>query len=43
MIEEGSEFPDFSLPLDDGSVLSKRDLSGYRFVVFAYPKDLTAG
>ncbi|CAN5577605.1 hypothetical protein BH11ARM1_BH11ARM1_14780 [soil metagenome] len=43
MIEEGSKFPDFSLPDQDGNILSLSDLKGKEFVIYFYPKDDTPG
>ena len=43
MFGEGSTFPDFSLPDQDGKLWALRDLEGQRFVVFCYPKDNTSG
>ena len=43
MIEEGSAFPEFSLPDQDGTTVSSIALAGTRFVVFCYPKDSTPG
>ena len=43
MFGEGSQFPDFSLPDQDGRVWTLGGLAGERFVVFCYPKDATSG
>ncbi len=43
MIEEGSNVPEFSLPADDGSVVSSADLEGSWTVLYFYPKDDTSG
>lgn len=43
MLHEGDAFPDFSLPDQDGNVVSLSDLRGQRVVVYFYPKDDTSG
>lgn len=43
MIEEGSQFPDFSLEDQNGKTVTLQDLRGQRSVVYFYPKDDTAG
>ncbi|RYG47776.1 thioredoxin-dependent thiol peroxidase [bacterium] len=43
MIEVGQPFPPFSLPDQDGNVLSLDDLKGERAVIYFYPKDDTSG
>jgi peroxiredoxin Q/BCP len=43
MIEEGSQFPEFSLPDQDGNLVSLADLRGKRAVIYFYPKDDTTG
>ena len=43
MVEEGSAFPEFSLPDQDGAAVSSVGLAGTRHVVFCYPKDNTSG
>ncbi len=43
MVEEGSAFPEFSLPDQDGTTVSTAGLAGKRFVVFCYSKDGTPG
>ena len=43
MIEEGSSFPDFSLPDQDGNTVSFSDLKGQKAVIYFYPKDDTPG
>lgn len=39
----GDQFPDFTLPDQDGSVHSLADYKGNPFVIYFYPKDLTSG
>jgi peroxiredoxin Q/BCP len=39
----GDPAPDFSLPADDGEVISKETLLGRRYVLYFYPKDDTPG
>ena len=43
MIEEGSPFPNFSLPNQDGKIVTLADLAGQKAVLFFYPKDMTSG
>lgn len=43
MIEEGSQFPPFSLPDENGDVVSLDSLKGKRVVIYFYPKDDTSG
>lgn len=39
----GEPAPDFSLPADDGSVVSSGRLAGKFVVLWFYPKDATPG
>jgi peroxiredoxin Q/BCP len=39
----GDPCPDFSLPADDGTVVSLESLAGKRFVLYFYPEDDTPG
>lgn len=43
ILKEGSKAPAFSLPTDDGSVLSLKDCAGKTLVLYFYPKDDTPG
>src|SRR6476646_11411298 len=43
MIEAGAQFPDFSLPNQDGKSVSLNDFGGKWLVVYVYPKDDTPG
>ena len=43
MLHPGAAFPEFSLPDQDGSVVTLNDLKGGRAIVFFYPKDDTSG
>ena len=43
MIQEGTTFPNFSLPDQDGNVLTLADLKGKKAVIYFYPKDDTSG
>lgn len=43
MIQEGDSFPDFSLPDQDGRVVTNADWRGEKTVVYFYPKDDTPG
>ncbi len=43
MIEEGVPFPDFSLPDQDGNLVTLADLKGGKAIIYFYPKDDTPG
>ncbi|HEX2787896.1 MAG TPA: thioredoxin-dependent thiol peroxidase [Ignavibacteria bacterium] len=43
MLKFGDKAPDFSLPADDGSVISLKDLNGKKVILYFYPKDDTSG
>jgi peroxiredoxin Q/BCP len=43
VIAEGDQAPDFSLPADDGSIVTRNSLAGKNVVLFFYPKDNTSG
>lgn len=43
MLKEGDKAPSFSLPTDDGSTISLKDLKGKSVVLYFYPKDMTPG
>lgn len=43
MIEEGQPFPSFSLPDQDGNLVTLDDLKGKKAVLYFYPKDDTPG
>ena len=43
MLTAGSKAPAFTLPADDGSVVSLTDLRGRPVVLYFYPKDDTSG
>jgi peroxiredoxin Q/BCP len=43
MIKPGMAAPDFTLPADDGSQISLRELRGKPVVLYFYPKDDTTG
>jgi len=42
-LKPGDQAPAFSLPDEDGKIVSNRDLKGSRYVVYFYPKDDTPG
>lgn len=42
-LEEGAAIPSFSLSADDGSVVKSKNLKGFPFVLYFYPKDDTPG
>jgi peroxiredoxin Q/BCP len=41
--QPGEPAPDFALPADDGSTVTRDGLLGRRYVLYFYPKDDTAG
>jgi peroxiredoxin Q/BCP len=41
--QPGEPAPDFSLPADDGTTVSRDSLLGRRYVLYFYPKDDTPG
>jgi thioredoxin-dependent peroxiredoxin len=43
MVQEGDAFPEFSLPDQDGNVITNEDLMRQKTVVYFYPKDDTPG
>lgn len=43
MIEEGAQFPDFSLADQDGNVHTLDSLKGSKTLIYFYPKDDTTG
>jgi peroxiredoxin Q/BCP len=43
MVEKGSLAPDFTLPSDQGGVVTLSSLRGRRVVLYFYPKDDTSG
>lgn len=43
MLKVGDKAPDFSLPADDGSTVSLKDLRGKKVILYFYPKDDTSG
>lgn len=43
MLKIGTPFPEFSLPDQDGSVVTLDDLKGGKTIVYFYPKDDTPG
>ena len=42
-LKPGDQAPAFSLPDEDGKIVSTKDLKGSRYVVYFYPKDDTPG
>lgn len=42
-IESGDIAPDFTLPADNGTVISLAELKGHKIVLYFYPKDDTSG
>lgn len=42
-MQEGQNFPDFTLPRDGGETVSLSDFSDRKLVLFLYPKDDTPG
>ena len=43
VINEGDQAPQFSLPADDGTVVTRDSLRGRNTVLYFYPKDDTSG
>jgi peroxiredoxin Q/BCP len=43
VIEEGQQLPKFSLPADDGNVVTADSLHGKNTILYFYPKDDTSG
>jgi peroxiredoxin Q/BCP len=43
MLKVGARAPAFTLPADDGTTVSLKDLLGKKVILFFYPKDLTSG
>jgi peroxiredoxin Q/BCP len=43
MITEGQPFPNFSLPDQDGTIVTLDSLKGQKTVIYFYPKDDTTG
>lgn len=43
MLNEGDQFPAFSLKDQDGNVVTNDDLAGKKTVIYFYPKDDTPG
>ena len=43
MLEVGTKAPEFTLPDQDGNLVSLRDFAGKKVVLYFYPKDNTAG
>src|SRR5579862_7106019 len=43
VMNEGQPFPDFSLPDQDGNVVTNADLMANKTVIYFYPKDDTSG
>lgn len=42
-LQPGDKAPDFTLPIDDGRVVSRASLKGTPYLLYFYPKDDTAG
>jgi thioredoxin-dependent peroxiredoxin len=42
-LEQGAEAPDFTLPDQDGNMVSLKDFRGQKVVVYFYPADMTSG
>jgi peroxiredoxin Q/BCP len=41
-LDVGDPIPDFSIPVDGGGTLSRRDVAGRKLVIYFYPKDDTS-
>jgi peroxiredoxin Q/BCP len=42
-LEQGADAPDFTLPDQDGNMVSLKDFRGQKVVVYFYPADMTSG
>jgi thioredoxin-dependent peroxiredoxin len=42
-LEQGADAPDFTLPDQDGNLVSLKDFRGQKVVVYFYPADMTSG
>ena len=43
MLENGTAAPAFTLPDQDGTIVSSAELKGKKYILYFYPKDNTAG
>ena len=43
MLEVGTKAPDFTLPDQDGKMVSLKSFTGQKVVLYFYPKDNTPG
>ena len=43
MLKEGDKAPSFSLPSQNGEIISLKDLKGKTVILYFYPKDMTPG
>ena len=43
MLEAGTKAPAFSLPDQNGNMVSLKDFKGKRVILYFYPKDMTSG
>ena len=43
LLEAGTKAPDFSLPDQDGNMVSLQDFKGQKVILYFYPKDNTPG
>ena len=43
LLEAGTKAPDFSLPDQDGNMVSLKDFKGQKVILYFYPKDNTPG
>lgn len=43
MLPVGTKAPEFSLPNQDGEIISLSDFKGQKVILYFYPKDMTSG
>ena len=43
MLEIGTKAPDFTLPDQDGNMVTLSSLQGQKVVLYFYPRDMTSG
>ncbi|MBO4242105.1 MAG: thioredoxin-dependent thiol peroxidase [Clostridiales bacterium] len=43
MLKEGTKAPDFTLPDQNGDMISLSDFKGTKVILYFYPKDMTSG
>jgi peroxiredoxin Q/BCP len=43
MLSAGTKAPEFTLPDQNGNVVSSKELAGTPYIIYFYPKDSTSG